>query len=667
MRKLLWLLIFLLTVSSGIAVYNWRHPSAKFPEAEPMEGKKAGEEQAQVLAQLLLNQGRPLEALRTIRSYDEFISSATPQGRRWMQLLIEASTKLSDGAQLGILWEYFPQAFDNNEEAVIVLARHMIAGGRTDDYKILRKKWQGKETLKDDWFFLDADAISARSEPQEAIYFLESQKLEGKIDSDRLLRIAAEEVKLNDSQKAWKYLTEAVAINPENPLVHIYRARFLEALGKADHALAEYATVVQLAPKSLMFKDQLVDFFLRHERYTDALNVLKTMLINPTTDFVWVKTFFWNKVALPINFDWKKEAIPEGSFDPLLKYLISLPKDTFWDENRFNFVVDGNRYLKSSQATLWLRLIQFLIDKKEKEARELLQNDLFTKYSFHPRLEKALQQILIYRLDSMLASKKPAPNSTEEELQKNLLIGQKNPFFDDLNEADAKGQIPKSLESLLRSEEVFAAAFLAARWDQAAIALHRVEVYPEEFPSWMPLYMGYALFANEGSEKALEFLNRQKPKNEITLLKGEIFLADQKYDEAIPILLSIKEAEGATGQEAVLQLAQVYLMKNKSKEAEEILKGRTDLANNIRGEETFARLALENHEPEKAEALYKKIIENSIEAKSYFARKAFQEKNLKEARRLTVELLQKNPENQVLRNNLEEILQREGKEKTSHE
>ncbi|MCB1119392.1 MAG: hypothetical protein KDK65_05475, partial [Chlamydiia bacterium] len=81
------------------------------------------------------------------------------------------------------------------------------------------------------------------------------------------------------------------------------------------------------------------------------------------------------------------------------------------------------------------------------------------------------------------------------------------------------------------------------------------------------------------------------------------------------------------------------------------------LASDVRGQELFARIAMIEGNHELADRLYANIEEESTEAKSYLARRAFAQKNWTKARQLTEELLQQYPSNVTLRENLEKIAQ----------
>jgi hypothetical protein len=69
----------------------------------------------------------------------------------------------------------------------------------------------------------------------------------------------------------------------------------------------------------------------------------------------------------------------------------------------------------------------------------------------------------------------------------------------------------------------------------------------------------------------------------------------------------------------------------------------------------LARAALSEGKPSEAEALYRGIEQDSVEARAYLARKAYSEKNWKVARKYTQELLAIMPDQLELRSNMDAI------------
>ena len=78
-------------------------------------------------------------------------------------------------------------------------------------------------------------------------------------------------------------------------------------------------------------------------------------------------------------------------------------------------------------------------------------------------------------------------------------------------------------------------------------------------------------------------------------------------------------------------------------------------------EELLARLALAEGKTQDAEHIYRGIVGSSVEAKTWFARQAFSQRQWKRARQLTNELLELIPDSAQLRENLLAIDKAEGR------
>jgi len=108
-----------------------------------------------------------------------------------------------------------------------------------------------------------------------------------------------------------------------------------------------------------------------------------------------------------------------------------------------------------------------------------------------------------------------------------------------------------------------------------------------------------------------------------------------------------------------LILSQAYLEKNEPEKARAALELQPKLSTSITGREIKARILLAEGKRELAGKLYASISDTSNEAKAYLARQAFQEKQWKTARELTLELQQEFPDNMQLRRNLMTISEEE--------
>lgn len=616
----------------------------------------------------LLDQSQPLEALEIIKKHTTEIEKNLPQGKKWLDLFIRTSEATMDIPQLVVLYEYYPYSFENHEKASLYVADAFILAGRGKDYQQIREEWKGKEQLKDIWFILDADKLLLDGRRNEAIGWLKSKKLEKSHDTGRLTRLALLTVSENPKE-AWSFLNEAFNQDPSNPDIRLYRARLLESLGEKQFALSEYVAAADLAPSNLYLKDQIAEYFLRQKNYGEALNVWTKILEKPALDFIWLKAFFWNKVYASLKYDWKP--IPQGKFQPLIEYLASLEPESFWNAKKYESIPNGKQYLQTEQMTYWLRLFQALKDKDEKEALSLLTYNPFTTVSWAPNLEIALKRILQYRKSGSIIldpSSSPiiAKNSKENDEEKLPT------FFKELEKLAKEGetennkQLPDDIKSLLSSPEVFTIALLSEGWNEAALQLHTIEVYPETFPQWAVIGMTEAFKVNKGNIKALEFATMQKQTPELSFLIGETLISEGNVEAGLDLLDKIAKENNDAGVKATLLISNLFIKQEKYDKAKEIVQANPRLFEETQGKELLARIAVLEGNSVLAEKMYKGIEDKSIEAKSFFAKKAFEERDWKRAEELTKELLKQYPNNPLLLDNLKKIEAEATKKEEGH-
>jgi predicted Zn-dependent protease len=614
----------------------------------------------------LLAQNKPDEALEIIMRYADYINNTSEIGKEWLDLLIRASTATLNLPQLVSLYEFYPKVFDAHEKAALLVANVYVTMGRTRDYQQLRDAWKGKETRPETWFILDADKLLQQGKRKEAEEFLKSRTFPSKADTTRLIRLALL-LAIDDPQKAWDYLTEAYNKDPGNPEILSYRAKFLESTGKTSLALLEYMAAIQTDQKNLYLRDQLAEFYLRQKQYPYALEIWKENLNVPSLDFIWLKALFWSRVVIPIQFNWKAAQIPSGKLKPLIEYLRSLPTDEFWNSSAFEKLERYQQYLSSQQATFWLRLLQYLKEGQENEAYHLLQFNPFVSVSWNPGLEQALKAILLYRKTGQLIAEEVAQTDEEKASRKQVLheisIQKNEPFlfaqldFFVKNPPSATNKIPQDLQELLKGPEIFAAALTVTGWEEAGLKLNKLAVIPETYPKWVSFDLTQALRHNRSNKEALEFATKQYPTEPLSMLTGEILIAEHKYDQAIERLKKLYKGNSEIGKRSAWLMSLIYIERGDYKEAEAIVHAQPLLEKEVLGQETLARIALLEGNKELADKIYYSLAATSPEARSYLARKAFEEKDWPKAKELTEELLKEYPTNALLQQNYKKILE----------
>lgn len=608
-------------------------------------------------AQELLANQEPEEALEIIHQYKTEMESQSPQGLKWMELFIQGSVDTKDVQQLVVLYEFFPEIFKDHENASLLVADAYINTNNTKNYEKIRSLWTDRETKVAPWFLLDVDLMLLEGKRLEAIEKLKSRTFNNKADVGRLVRLALLYGN-EDPKKAWTYLAEAYGKDPLNPDVRSYRARLLESVGRNSLAHQEYQAAARINPSNLFLKDQLVDFYLRHRQYEMALDIMQTNLTPPSLGSLWVKTLFWNKVTTPLDFDWADTPIPDGDMNPLIRYLIGLGKEQFWNQETYARITNANYFLKTRQETFWLRLLQELKDKNDEEAEKLLRYNPFATTSWYPQLEVALKRVMNYRKNKTLQLE--ASQMPPEELMQRLPETADPKFFEELDQlAESGEEVPQPLHNLLTGKEAFAAVFLAAGWSEAGLDLHVLPIIPDDYPDWVAFAITQALYHNRSSLEAQEFASLQKKTPQLQLLMAEITIAGGDKDAGLKELLPLAKNDSDIGYRAAWLASLIYIEKKEFQNARTIIVSQPRLAQDILGQETLARIAHLEGDQQLAERLYRSIEKKSPEARSYLARKAFQEQDWARARELTEQLIIDYPDNPTLKENLEKIKEKQ--------
>lgn len=618
-----------------------------------------------------LNAYKQKNVLDFLKHHAPDIDLSSEIGKKRLELLIEKYSLTNSTEEITLLYEYFPEVFEQNEHASLAAAKAMLANQQLDTYQQIRTNWKNYEREPEQWLFLDAEALSMEGHPAEASVLLSSKSFKGEYETERLVRLAL--VHLVENPKlSWKYLSEASAKDPDNPAINTFKANLLESANKHDVALAEYLQAVQKDPENPQPREQLADFYLRSEKYSDALKVLQDSLSSPSLDSIWLKALFWSRVTLPINEKSFSESLPQGELKPLVEFLLTLPPGIFWNDESFNRIPSSESFLTNQQETLWLRLLMHLKNNKEQEALDLLQQNPFQTVSWMPQLETHLKAALSYRLAKL---DQPNADTTSSPLNQEISASSNDSPYQFINELNLLSKVPtsqittitlpKQLQDLLLSKEAFSTLFLAAKWDEAALQLHSLPVIPPNFPEWIPVQLTHAIERNRGPSKAIQFALQQNKTAALTLLIAELAIKSKQQDLAINSLKDLYKRQDIVGLEASRLLSRIYLEQNDNNAAKEVILSQPDLANELSSKEILARIALQSGNVPTATALYSNIETESAEAKSFLARKAFSDKKWSRAKTLTEELIKLYPENATLKDNLHKITLEEQKEKFS--
>lgn len=620
-------------------------------------------------ASSLIDNGHPLKAIEIIKKYRAKIEENDEDGNRWLDLFVKASAEIPDFRQLSILYQYRPSSFQNNEEASLMLAEAYLINGKIEEYEKLRGFWKGRETKMNHWLNIDADFLILDGRRGEAIELLSEHSFDGKNDINRLLRLSLLNINENP-KKSWEYLTEANTKDPNNATILSYRARLLEVKGQLALALSEYIAASAADSDNLALRDQLGEFFIRHKRYHQAVQVYEESLktLDPIDSIV-LKAVFLGKVIEPFDVEITSDEIPDGKIKRLIEYMVNLPQYQFWDEEKFINIPNHQKYLDTQQVTWWLRLLSAIKNNDLATAEQLLQYNRFEDVAWSPEVSLAFKRIINYKRSNTLSLENSPFKITDLEAKSEEVGSQwQVNFYNELNqlaeeqEQNPEFEIPDEINELLKSSLAFSAALLAIGWDEAALAMQNTKIIPEGFPEWVVHGFTQAYRKNKGNMEALKYATLQHQTPTIELLTGEIMLAQNNRDTAIIHLEKLVDEDDKVGVRAAWLLSLLYLNEGDYKRAKEIVNQNEEFSNSDLGTEASARIALMEGDLVTADRLYKSIEDQSSEAKSYLARQAFQEKNWERAKLLTIELLKEFPNSLILRDNLLRIMEAEKEE-----
>jgi predicted Zn-dependent protease len=281
---------------------------------------------------------------------------------------------------------------------------------------------------------------------------------------------------------------------------------------------------------------------------------------------------------------------------------------------------------------LWLRTLENLRQNREEDALTLLTHNM-NETPYNPELKKALISLLEVRLHDK------APDEA-------LLTVMKLP----------EGY-PEEATSFLKSSDALYALFLAEGWNEAALSLYPKGGHAEQEPSWIAEAHAEALRKNRGLKEAIAYLSLQEETPALMALKGNFLLQNHQIKEGIETLNNLAEKQGPESEQAAVLLAQIAFKNGAWSEAKKALAKNSAAERSTQGQTLLARIALEMKDEEEAKRIYEGIEGDSFEAKSFLAKKAFDAGDWRRAYELTEKLILLDPENQVLRENLEMLLQ----------
>ncbi|MFV0341129.1 MAG: hypothetical protein ACK5MA_10990 [Parachlamydiaceae bacterium] len=611
--------------------------------AERQESKQQQDAEQQELfqqklqiAESLIYRKHPQNALNLLKNNTPDTSQTAEERARWLELTLKSAEGMENQKLLVELYNLDPSLFTNRESLGLKIAAYYLQKDDFLSFDKIKSDFKSQPKSSPQWDLLTADALALQGQSDKARTLLESLRLQGAQETERLLRLAL--LAENEHPKyAFDKLTEALKNSPQNSDLHYYRAKLLQNSGHEELAQKEIEQALRLSPETPFYREELIDGYIEKGQWQQAYNALQSFYLPPSSGKIWLSALFLDKAYKPFPTHFDNRPIPEDQFTPLLRYLLTVGRDNYW-----NYILAAQQpaidhLANQTTKALWLKLLNDLNIGHEKDSLHLLEAHP-EMAALHPQLYEGLKQTLAFRLRTPSApiyAQKP----TEQK---------PHPLFTQLHSTPYS----KELEKLLVSDEAFTAVLLAAGWNEAAIREHKLTSLPAEFPKWVAFSLTQALNENRGPEAALQFAYAQSETPQLSLLIGTLELKAHHKEKGIAILRALASKTNDVGVKAAKTLTD-YLVSNKDWNAAYAAVTANDpFTNSLEGKERLAKIQLNRGKTEEAQALYQSILDQSSEAKSYYAALYFKQKNYQQALLLTRDLLKQFPYREDLKEQL---------------
>lgn len=590
------------------------------------------EESARLQVSRLLQEGKGREAAEIIRAQP--LPLHHPD---WLGLQFRAAVLTRNVATLHQIYLHQPDLILRDEEASLLMLRAWLAERRDPLYETVRDSWRGREHSPARWTLLDADALLRRGKPQEAMARLRDPALTGQEESGRLIRLALLAAP-SDLPAAWNYLVQARDRDARNPDVRLFCGQFLEAAGKTGEARVEYVAAALADPVNPLLRDQLAEFYHRQGSLDLSIQTWRDALeIATAPGYLWVKTLFWSMVVQPASNPLPVGG-PRDGFLSVVTRLHATPPDAFLPPATGQAL--PLRGVRGRPELYWLSLLECLRTGDEGQAMSLADEAPAAVREFQPDLLSAVRVLLHVRAGATNLLANPSRDG----------FATTQPFLASL----AASVNPPSPEWLafVRGPHAWAAACFAVGWRGAGLRLAGAAPLVASDPDWYAYAVVQATRYNRGADAALALMKDRQACPLTDLLTAELLLAKNQAREAVPRLESLMARSDDIGERAAWILAVVRLEEGNARAVRALLKMRPDWARSVTGREIEARLALLEGQDAGAEAIYKSLVGESLEARAWLAKRAVLRKDWREADSLTRELVRMMPEEIDLRRSL---------------
>lgn len=586
---------------------------------------------------------------------------------RWDLLEVQLSARVGAVSRLAAARIRNPKAVEAVPDAMLLIARGMLASGDFEGYTQLRSRARDLGHSMVRWQLVDADRLIAEGRRSEALKALNAIPPGSPQEPARLARLALLAAS-TDLALSWNYLAEAQRLDPRSPDIRLFRGQLLEAIGKNQLARVEYVAAMLSTPGNPWLADQLAEFYVRQGNYWSAQEIWEEASQNEGGDYLGLKRrFYWRLAGIDFqrNDDTSRKpdkALSESGIanEDAARFSKGLGVGRFWDERAFRAVGGGPSPLADRPEVYWLRLLELLRTGGEEEASKMISDRVAgsTRVIPLPMLEQALAVTLALRLG------KPLPRLAVGDRDSGLTG--KHEIFTRVESLRPGGSGPRpadpELERFLRGPQAFGGLVLAAGWMEGGLLLFGDSSTTLESPGWVQFGVAQALRFLRGPKVALQYLRLKRTARpaELALLEGENLMAVGQPDEAASVLEPLARGGGSVADRASWLLSADAVRGTNRIGFEAAARANPAFAASIAGRQLEAQLLVAERREEEASRVYTSISKQSLEAKAFLARRSFASGDLATTERLNAEMIEMAPDNLELRNNLLLIRDRQG-------
>lgn len=598
----------------------------------------------------LIDQGMHSEAMVLLSSDPERDSNPL-----LFQSHVECLIALRRYKELHYLYFQDPAYFRRDEVAALIVARSLCSSGKLTSYRSLRNHWQGRESREAAWLAFDADQLIRSGRTREAKQLLCESELPKGNNAGRLTRLAM--LHQSSPEQAWDYLRQAYQDSPQDPTVRLFRAQVLEAAGRNAEARVEYVAACLADTTNPAMRDQLACFYQRRGNLYQAMTTWSEGVDQSPADFIEFSLLFWHRVAHPAKVNWDGRQLSPGRCQPLVRYLIELPSDRWWDEDLFARTFPDDDTDLAKPYLRWLHVLDRLSDKDVPAASDLL---LEYRDQLQPT-NRSLYRYLCMWIDFMECGELDPLDRWEVVASTDT---DRHQFLSSIDELHAQQQGREhsaainvdELTSFLQSDHALPGILMATGWVEAGIRFHPVLASSSgQTTDWYEYAMVQALRMNRSPDEALAYLQTCAATPELDLVHGEILLGTERISEAHALLRPLASFTNAVGRRATWLLCMDLMGRNKVSDARHLVMANDVIANSVMGKELLAQIAVAAGDDATATHIMTSIQQESIQAKAYLAREAYSSQRWDDSQQLTVQLTKEIPDAMQLRNNLRAI------------